>query len=177
MTWFCPPQRGILEFSEVHIPRSLLAFRRKSPYRFTTDQAFEAVIDECAAAYRPGQGGTWITPEMRDAYVNFHRAGFAHSIEAWEPHSGRLVGGLYGVFVDGVFAGESMFHREPNASKLALLFLIERLQSAGNDWMDIQMLTPHMERLGAKTVSRDDFLSRLSRTHERYRHRPHPPWA
>jgi leucyl/phenylalanyl-tRNA--protein transferase len=181
LTWFSPVERGILDFKELHWPRSLRKFAAKKPYRFTFDRAFEQVISECQAAYRPGQPGTWITPELRDAYVEFHRQGFAHSTEAWvqadpsaAPETGELVGGMYGVYLDGVFAGESMFFKKPNASKLALLHLVDRLRAHGIDWMDIQVMTPHMERLGARLIPRDDFLERLQRTHERFRGRPHP---
>jgi leucyl/phenylalanyl-tRNA--protein transferase len=111
---------------------------------------------------------------MRDAYVEAHRQGLAHSVETWDRVSGNLVGGMYGIYLDGVFSGESMFHRAPNASKLALLHAVEALKAYGIDWMDIQVLTPHMERLGARLIPRDEFLSRLKRTHERLRGRPHP---
>ena len=160
-TWFCPPERGILEFRELHLPRSLEKFRKKQPYRFTFNQAFERIIQACAAAYRPGQPGTWITAEMKNAYLEFHHLGHAQSVEAWD-EVGNLVGGLYGVMLEGVFAGESMFHLQPNASKLALLALVDRLAAHGMTWMDIQVLTPHMESLGARLIARDEFLEKLS---------------
>jgi leucyl/phenylalanyl-tRNA--protein transferase len=181
LTWFSPLERGILDFGELHLPRSLRKFAAKTPYRFTFDQAFDQVIDACQAAFRPGQPGTWITQELRDAYVEFHREGHAHSVEAWLPteqegspanSNGELVGGLYGVYLDGVFAGESMFFKKPNASKLALLHLIDRLRSNGIEWMDIQVQTPHMQALGGKLIPRDEFLERLQRTHARFRGRP-----
>lgn len=174
LTWFSPLERGVLDFAEIRLPRSLRKFAAKNPYRFTFDQAFEKVIDACQAAHRPGQPGTWITPELKKAYIKFHEAGHAHSVETWSPISGALVGGMYGVFLDGVFAGESMFYREPNASKLALLHLIERLRSRGIEWMDIQVQTPHMQALGGKLISRDDFQSRLRQTHARFRGLPYP---
>lgn len=174
LTWFSPLERGVLDFTEIHLPRSLRKFAAKSPYRFTFDQAFERVIDACQGAHRPDQPGTWITPELKEAYVEFHKEGHAHSVEAWDQTSGELVGGMYGVYLDGVFAGESMFFKAPNASKLALLHLVERLRSHGIDWMDIQVQTPHMQALGGKLISRDDFLSRLQQTHARFRGRPHP---
>lgn len=174
LTWFSPVERGVLDFADLRLPRSLRKFAAKNPYRFTIDQAFAQVIDACQAAYRPGQPGTWITPELRDAYVEFHRRGHAHSVEAWDAATGELAGGMYGVYLDGVFAGESMFYRKPNASKLALLHLIERLRARGIDWIDIQVITPHMEALGGKLISRDDFLNRLQRTHSRFRGRPAP---
>jgi leucyl/phenylalanyl-tRNA---protein transferase len=173
LTWFSPLERGVLDFSELHVPRSLKLHLKKNPFRITFDQAFEKIITACQAAYRPGQPGTWITPEMLEAYVEFHREGHAHSVEAWNP-AGELVGGLYGVYYRGAFAGESMFHKETNASKIALLALVEKLKTQGIDWMDIQVLTPHMEALGARLIPRDDFLDRLKRTHARFRDRPSP---
>ncbi len=176
LTWFCPPKRGVLIFSELHLPRSLKSAKNKTPYLLTLNQAFAEVICECQKAYRPGQPGTWITDEMKEAYIRLHELKIAHSAEAWQRQpdgSLRLVGGLYGVEIDGAFAGESMFYLEPNASKLALLHLIDTLKTRGIEWMDIQMTTPHMERLGAREISRDDFLEKLSQTHRRWlaRHR------
>lgn len=165
LAWFCPPERAVLEFNALHIPRSLLRFQKKNPYRLTLNQDFSQVITQCASAPRPGQPGTWITPEMKEAYITLHKLGFAHSFEAWEGE--ELVGGIYGVDAGGAFAGESMFHTRPNASKLALLALIDHLKSKGLDWMDIQMLTPHMEALGARTLPREEFLQRLAQTQKR----------
>lgn len=160
MTWFCPPKRGILEWSGLHVPRSLGQFRKKSPYVFSFDRAFEDVIRNCAKSKRPGQRGTWITAGMIGAYTKLFELGIAHSVEAWEGDS--LVGGVYGVFIKGVFSGESMFHRAPNASKLALLHLMERLHSLGVEWIDIQMVTPHLEAMGAREISREDYLGLLA---------------
>jgi leucyl/phenylalanyl-tRNA--protein transferase len=165
LLWFCPAERGALEFSELHLPRSLVAARRRTRLRFSIDAAFPDVIRACASSARPEQEGTWITPDVIAAYTRFHRLGYAHSVEAWDDE--RLVGGLYGVDVGGAFAAESMFYREPNASKLALLHLIEHLRSHGLDWIDIQVLTPHLLRLGAKTIGRDEFLEKLRQTRAR----------
>lgn len=165
LLWFSPAERAVLEFAELHIPRSLARARRRTGLSFSVDRAFAAVIGACAATPRPGQDGTWITPQVRHAYVRLHRLGMAHSAEAWD--AGRLVGGVYGVDVDGAFAAESMFYRQPDASKLALLHLIEHLQGRGLDWIDIQVLTPHLARLGAKAIERDEFLSKLRRTRAR----------
>lgn len=165
LLWFCPAQRGVLEFGELHLARSVARARRQTTLRFTIDQAFAEVINACAQSPRPGQEGTWITPQVIAAYVRFHRLGHAHSVEAWRQD--RLVGGMYGVEVDGAFAAESMFHHEPNASKLALLHCIDHLRARGLDWLDIQVMTPHLERLGAKPVSREQFLEKLSRTRAR----------
>jgi len=165
MLWFCPAERGVLEFKDLHIPRSLARARRGRHWRCTIDCAFPSVIRACAQTPRPGQDGTWITPEIVSGYIRLHELGFAHSVEAWE--GDRLVGGLYGVEVDGAFSAESMFYRRPNASKLALMYLIGRLKHAELEWMDIQVLSDHMARLGAKEISRDEFLEKLRRTRRR----------
>lgn len=165
LVWFSPRERAVLEFADLHIPRSLGRERRRAGLRFTIDANFSAVIRACASTQRAGETGTWITPGIIRAYSELHRRGFVHSVEAWEGDA--LVGGLYGVEADGAFAGESMFYLRPNASKLALLFLIEHLNSRGLDWLDIQMLTPHMELLGAKLITRDRFLEKLAHTRSR----------
>jgi leucyl/phenylalanyl-tRNA--protein transferase len=165
LPWFSPRERAIIEFDELDIPRRLVRLRRRSPLRFTVDQDFQRVVLNCALVPRPEETGTWITPEMFEAYVALHRLGRAHSVEAWE--GGELVGGIYGVDAGGAFAGESMFHTRPNASKLALLFLIEHLRERGLEWLDVQVITPHVERLGAKLVSRDAFLHKLESALER----------
>jgi leucyl/phenylalanyl-tRNA--protein transferase len=165
LLWFSPDPRAILEFDRLHIPRSLAKARKQTPLTFTCDAAFDLVIDQCSELPRADQDGTWITAEMLAAYREFHRLGYAHSFEAWE--GSRLVGGLYGVAVDGVFAGESMFHLQPNASKLTLLYAIERLREWGAEWIDIQMLTPHFEALGARTIARERFLALLRTTQAR----------
>ncbi len=159
--WFCPPERAILEFERLRIPKSLRKFAQKELYRFTRNQAFEAVIEACATVPR---GGTWITPEMKQAYIELHQLNIAQSVEVWDPLTQQLIGGLYGVFVEGVFSGESMFYFRPNASKLALLFLIDELKEQDSHWMDIQMMTPHMEALGAHTLTRDAYLDLLETT-------------
>jgi leucyl/phenylalanyl-tRNA--protein transferase len=160
LLWFCPPVRAILDFSRLHVGRRLDRIRRASDLTFTIDHAFERVVAGCRHARRPGQAGTWITPGMERAYVRLHRDGDAHSVEAWD-ENGALVGGVYGVDAGGAFGGESMFHTQPNASKLALLFLVDHLRERGADFLDIQMLTPHMEALGAVEIARDEFLERL----------------
>ncbi|MFM7141292.1 MAG: leucyl/phenylalanyl-tRNA--protein transferase [Alphaproteobacteria bacterium] len=165
LLWFCPRERAILDFAEIHLSRSLLRERRRSTLRFTIDHDFAAVIRACAAVPRPGQDGTWITPEMERAYLRLHRLGIAHSAEAWD--GDELVGGIYGVDADGAFSAESMFHARPWASKLALLHLLDHLRSRGLDWIDIQVMTPHMERMGARLVARPAFLLRLEQTRKR----------
>lgn len=159
--WVCPPRRAILEFEHLHIPRNVRKSRRAlAALRFTIDAAFEKVISACAAAPRPGQRGTWITPTMVAAYIELHRLGHAHSVEVWDRD--ELVGGLYGVTAAGVFTGESMFHRVNDASKLCVLHLIEHLCSRGSTWLDIQQLTPHFALLGAREISREEFLAWLA---------------
>lgn len=167
LAWFCPDERAVLEFKDLHVPRRLERVRRRrSALRCTIDQNFKAVITHCAKVRRTGEAGTWITPQMLRAYCELHRLGHAHSVEVWDAED-NLVGGLYGVDADGSFAGESMFHLQPNASKLALLHLIDHLQARGLDWIDIQVLTPHMTTLGAKEISRDEFLEKLKLTRMR----------
>lgn len=165
LLWFSPPQRGVLIFDELHLARSLRRAQRHATLQFSLDRAFAQVIRACADKPRPGQDGTWITSGIVAAYSRLHRLGVAHSAEAWDGN--RLVAGLYGVEVDGAFAAESMFYLEPNTSKLTLLFFIDHLRSRGLDWLDIQVLTPHMERLGARTMPRDAFLTRLQATRAR----------
>jgi leucyl/phenylalanyl-tRNA--protein transferase len=161
LLWFCPARRAVLEFSDLRVSDRLARERRNTPLRFTIDDAFEDVIDACRATPRPGQDGTWITPEMIAGYTEAHRRGFVHSVEVWD-EAGDLAGGLYGVDCGGLFAGESMFFRRSNASKLALLFLIDHLAARGATWIDIQQLTPHMAALGATLWPRARFLRRLA---------------
>lgn len=168
LLWFCPAERGVLEFAALHLPRSLRRAARVAPYTFTIDRDFAAVIRGCAETPRPNQHGTWITPAVIAAYSRLHAMGIAHSVEAWA--GDRLVGGAYGVDVDGAFAAESMFHHSPNASKLALLHLIGHLRARDLDWIDVQTLTPHMARLGAQLVPREHFLARLQHTRGRGLH-------
>lgn len=165
LAWFCPEERAIVDFKDLHIPQSLSKVRRRAPFRLTIDKDFSAVIRACAMIPRSHEDGTWITPDIIRAYCELHQQGHAHSVEAWEGDT--LVGGLYGVDAGGAFAGESMFYLRPNASKLALLHLIEHLSARGLDWLDIQMLTPHMEALGAKLICRDAFLEKLAHTQSR----------
>lgn len=162
MLWFSPGERGVLRFADLHLPRSLRRHLRQATWTLTIDRAFAAVIHHCSRAPRPGQDGTWITPQVRRAYIRMHDLGYAHSVEAWD--GDELVGGMYGIEVDGVFAGESMFHTRPNASKAALLHLVDHLQQRGLDWLDIQVMTPHMERLGARPMPRSEFLELLAET-------------
>lgn len=163
LPWYCPDPRAILRFKDLHIPKSLEKERKRARYTFSIDRDFASVITECSLARRSGQKGTWITQEFVEAYTKFHHAGMAHSVEVWNDDN-ELVGGLYGVDAGSVFCGESMFHKVPNASKLALLHLIDHLKSRGSTWLDAQVMTPHMKALGAKEISRREFLRRLKET-------------
>ncbi len=166
LPWFCPAKRAILEFDELHIPRSLAKERRRSRFTFTIDKDFDSVIRACAASNREGQsGGTWITGDFIRVYTELHHTGIVHSVEAWD-EKGELAGGLYGVDAGGVFCGESMFFRQPNASKLALLHVIDHLKSRGSTWLDVQVMTDHMAALGAKEIKRDTFLVTLKETQD-----------
>lgn len=167
LPWFCPEKRAILEFADLHVGRSLSKEQKKNRFTFTIDRAFSEVIEICAQIKRGGaddeESGTWITADFIETYTALHNVGEAHSVEVWNAQ-GELVGGLYGVDAGGVFCGESMFHRAPNASKLALLFLIEHLAGRGATWLDVQVLTPHLAALGAKAMPRRDFLLKLEKT-------------
>lgn len=160
LLWFNPDPRAVLDFSELHIPDRLARRRRKLALHFTIDTQFDTIIEACRHAPRPGQEGTWITPKMVSAFQALHRAGDAHSVEAWD-NDGTLVAGLYGVTAGGVFSGESMFHTVSDASKLCVLFLVEYLQTRGATWLDVQTMTPHFAMLGAKEISRSAYLERL----------------
>ena len=164
MPWFCPQRRAVLEFADLRIQRSLAKEQRKARFTFTIDRDFDAVIRACAESKREGQsGGTWITEDFIRVYTQLHRNGGVHSVEAWDA-KGNLAGGLYGVDAGGVFCGESMFYLQPNASKLALLFLTDHLRSRGATWLDAQVMTDHMKALGAKDIDRDEFLDKLKET-------------
>lgn len=156
VTWWCPDPRGIMELDKIRVSRSLAKFKRKGVFHCTRDQAFEAVIRACAETPRPG---SWITESFIRAYIRMHEAGYAHSVECWQQNV--LVGGIYGVSVGGLFAGESMFYRESNASKIALLHLVEHLRDRGYQLFDVQMVTPLTESLGAIHIRRNDYLDRL----------------
>lgn len=157
--WFCPDDRGVLFFNELRIPKSLQKAKAKNEFTFTFNTRFEEVIRECAKMPRPDQDGTWITQKMIDAYIEFNKLGYIHCCECWEGN--ELVGGIYGVKIKNTFSGESMFYKKPNASKLALLTMIEDLKTDGVEWMDTQMVTPVTESLGAKTLTRNEYLDLL----------------
>jgi leucyl/phenylalanyl-tRNA--protein transferase len=165
LPWFSPRRRALIFFEELHVGRTLRRTMRRAQFEFTIDRAFDEVIRACAATPRAEGEGTWIGPEIIRAYTRMHSVGDAHSVEAWE--NGELAGGLYGMNAGGVFTGESMFHRRPDASKLALLHLIEHLRARGATWLDCQIMTPHMRALGAREIPRAQFLDRLAEAQER----------
>jgi len=160
LPWFSPRRRAVILFDELHVGRSLRKAQKKAGLAFTIDRDFRGVIRACSLAERPEQDGTWIAPNIIAAYTRFHEAGDVHSVEVWDGE--ELVGGLYGVDAGGIFTGESMFHRRPDASKLALLFLIDHLRERGSTLLDCQVMTPHMEALGAREISRARFLDALA---------------
>jgi leucyl/phenylalanyl-tRNA--protein transferase len=161
LPWFSPRRRAVIVFDELHVGRSLRKAAKRAPFTFTIDRDFRSVIRACSLAERPDQDGTWIAPAIITAYTRLHAAGDAHSVEAWD-RNGALAGGLYGVDAGGVFTGESMFHTQSDASKLALLFLIDHLRARGATFLDCQVMTPHMEVLGAREISRARFLDLLA---------------
>lgn len=158
--WWCPAPRLVLFPEDLHVGRSLRKTMRKQPYRITMDRAFERVIDHCAATPRPGQSGTWITAEMRAAYIEMHRLGLAHSVEAWEDET--LVGGVYGLALGTAFFGESMFALRPDASKIAFVTLVEQLRRWSFRIIDCQVVTEHLLRFGAHEIELDEFLERIA---------------
>lgn len=164
LLWASPNERAVLFFDEIQIPKRTERYLRTHLYRITINKAFRDVVTACSRTPRPGQSGTWITPAMIDAYCEFHKLGFAQSIEVW--HGEDLIGGLYGVLIGRYFSGESMFYTQPNASKIALLHWIEILKSKGVTWMDIQVMTPHMQKLGARLIPRSQFLDLLGQAIE-----------
>ena len=156
--WWSPDPRMVLVPGELKVSRSLRKTLARDAYETRVDTAFRDVIENCAAP-RAGQSGTWIVPEMVRAYTALHELGFAHSVESWR--EGELAGGLYGVSLGRVFFGESMFSREPDASKVALVRLVERLRTQGCDLIDCQQATAHLASLGAREIRRNEFATRV----------------
>ena len=159
--WHSPDPRMVLLTRDLEVPRSLRKTIRKQAYRLSLDTAFARVVAACASVERPGQSGTWITPDMQAAYRELHRRGFAHSVEAWQ--EGRLVGGLYGVSLGAAFFGESMFALAPDASKVAFVRLVEQLALWGIGLVDCQVYTDHLARFGAVEWTRKRYLSALKK--------------
>lgn len=161
MLWWCPDPRFVLYPDELRVSRSLEQRVRSKRFDVRLDTAFTETVDGCATTPRRDSGTeTWITSGMKDAYVRLHRLGHAHSVEAWR--GGELAGGLYGVALGQVFFGESMFHREADASKVAFVRLVRQLASWGFGLVDCQLETPHLASLGARAVQRRRFLAELA---------------
>jgi leucyl/phenylalanyl-tRNA--protein transferase len=156
--WWSPDPRMVLFPGELQVSRSLRKTLRRGRFQVSTDQAFADVIRGCAGPRRDGDG-TWLLPEMIAAYSELHRLGLAHSVEVWQ--DGKLVGGLYGVSLGKAFFGESMFSRATDASKVALVLLTELCRQAGFAFIDCQVYTEHLHRLGAREIPRPEFLERL----------------
>jgi leucyl/phenylalanyl-tRNA---protein transferase len=167
MLWFCPDKRGVLFINDFHLPQRLKKDLKKYiQIRVTRNQAFEKVIVACSQVNRKSQLGTWITEEMKDCYIEMFHQGFARSWEVWDQD--QLVGGGYGVVVNGVFSGESLFHHKSNMSKLALMAMVEDLKLEGHEWIDTQMVTPLLASFGAKEISKKDYLKMLQKRHLAY---------
>lgn len=162
LPWFCPAERGVLFFKDLHIAQSLKRLKKKTSWRVSIDEDFKGVIQACRDTHETRASGTWITPEFVKAYSEMHQLGYAHSLEVWDQK--ELVGGIYGVEVKGCFNAESMFHLKPNASKLALWGLVEHLQTCGFEWMDVQEVTPITKSFGAKSISRKAYLKLLDQS-------------
>lgn len=159
--WFSPDPRAVFWVDRMHVSRSLRRTLRRSGWTTTMDRIFREVVAACG---EDRSDGTWITPEMAAAYGRLHDHGWAHSLEVWDGE--RLVGGIYGVLVGGVFTGESMFHRVSDASKVALVDLCARLEEAGASWLDAQLPTRHLRSMGAEEWPRALFLTRLARVRD-----------
>jgi leucyl/phenylalanyl-tRNA--protein transferase len=153
--WYSPDPRGVLELESFHIARSLRLTIKKKPFEVVFNQRFESVMRECARREE-----TWISEDIIQSYLLLHRLGFAHSVECLE--GDRLVGGLYGVAIGGAFFGESMFSQRRDASKIALVYLVQRLKGRGYVLLDTQFVTPHLARFGATEIPRDEYLKRLA---------------
>jgi leucyl/phenylalanyl-tRNA--protein transferase len=171
LAWWSPDPRGVLPLDGLRVTRSLRAACRRFEIRI--DTAFDDVVAACADPHRPHG---WITPEIRRAYGRLHQLGWAHSVEAWSVDDGALAGGLYGIAVGGLFAGESMFHRRRDASKVALVGLVELLADDGCDrLLDVQWTTEHLASLGAVDIPREEYLQRLRPGRRSPGPRPQPP--
>jgi len=154
--WYSPKMRFVLFPNDVKISKSMRQIMNSKKHTITVNKAFEDVINACAAIKREGQESTWITTEMKEAYIKLHQLGFAHSIETWE--NDKLIGGLYGVMMNNVFCGESMFSYQSNASKMALIWLCQNIELK---LIDCQIHSNHLESLGARMIDRESFMKFL----------------
>ena len=160
IVWYAPIERMVLFPNEVKVSKSMRQTLKKQQFKITENQDFEAVIFHCKNTYRPGQGGTWITDEMEQAYIKLHKLGIAKSIEVWE--NDQLVGGLYGIDLGTVFCGESMFSLVSNASKTAFIYLAKMLEQENYKIIDCQVYNEHLESLGAREIPRIAFMNILN---------------
>ena len=159
--WFSPDPRGIIPLDAFHLPKRLARVVRGGTFQIEINRSFEEVIRACALAERENEdAGTWIDQEIFESYCALHEAGFAHSVEAWQ--NGKLAGGLYGVALGGAFFGESMFHTITDASRVALVSLVERLRTRGFTLLDTQWVTPHLAQFGGIEIGRAEYLERLA---------------
>lgn len=160
MLWWSPPQRAMMHPAQFHVPRRLESLLRSGRFHVTVDRAFDQVMRGCADAIRPGgQQSTWLIPAMQQVYQALHQRGLAHSVEVFEGEA--LVGGVFGISLGAMFFAESMFYRVSNASKVALASLAQLLQARSYDWMECQLLTPHLAQFGFHEAPRDLYLQRL----------------
>lgn len=159
IAWFSPDPRGIIEYDDLHVSNSLKKILKKNKFDIRFNTNFEGVVRECAGVVRKGQNSTWITEDIVNAYVELFFKGYAYSVECY--HGSLLVGGVYGVCIEGIVSGESMFYREDNASKVALVYLLEKLNSVGIKWLDTQMVTPVVKGLGGSEISRESFVDKI----------------
>ena len=161
--WYAPDPRGIIPLEDFHVPRRLEQTVKKGPYEIAINRNFKGVIEACAAP-RETQSETWISSGLAEVFTQLYHLGFAHTVEAWQDE--KLVGGLYGVAIGGFFAGESMFHRKRDASKICLVHLVRRLRKRGFTLLDIQFTTDHLEQFGATEIPREEYERRLARAVE-----------
>ena len=157
--WWCPDPRFVLFPSELVVSKSMRTVIKKNEFSFTVDKCFHDVIIQCKKVQRKGQDSTWITEEVKNAYIHVHQEGYAHSAEAWK--NGEIAGGLYGIKLGNVFIGGSMFSTVSNASKYAFIMYVEKLKSEGVKLIDCQVYTEHLESLGARMIPRKTFIELL----------------
>lgn len=162
--WWSPDPRMVLFPENLKISKSMKQLLKKEVFKVTFDEAFPEILEQCATVKRNGQLGTWITPEMKQAYLDLHRMGVARSVEVWEEN--KLVGGLYGIYLKEkkIFCGESMFANVSNASKYGFIYLVEKLKKEGLKLIDCQIYTPHLESLGAGEIPRSVFLEYINQS-------------
>lgn len=163
--WWCPDPRFVLFPEELKVSKSMKQVLKNQPFRFTTNLAFREVINNCKTISRAGQTSTWITPDVKEAYIRLHELGFAHSAETWDGE--QLVGGLYGIRIGNIFFGESMFSKQSNASKYAFINYVQELKAGHVHLIDCQVYTEHLESLGARMIPRKEFIGLIEKYQEK----------